>query len=111
VISSPWREKWRFCDYVSPVGRNKIDEWYQTLPESVADMFDAILKNIRDIENPQEWTSMKSISGVRGICELRFKADGKQYRVMATFRKDRKELILLVGCDTTNKIFTARRMP
>jgi len=101
---------WRFWDFVFLNDSNPIEDWRVALSDEGKLNFNAVLKNIRNIENPIHWTPLKRF--LKGkyvkyrIWELEFKADGRQYRVLGNFGKERKQAVLLVGCYHKNRVYT-----
>jgi phage-related protein len=105
---------WRFWDYVSPPpgARNLIQDWVDSLSDEARLTFNALLKNIRKVENPLEWTPFRGFLRGKGkekrIWELGFRADKRQYRVFGSFGPGRKEATLLMGCYHKQKVYTPR---
>ena len=89
---------WRFKCYVSPSGRNKIQDWYDDLliPEQAdADEFLSNMQKKREWKMP-DW---KRLSG--GIGELRWRSEGKQHRLIG-FLQD-NTFVALIGCTHKQK--------
>lgn len=98
VIPSGPKE-WRFWDFT--LGRNRIEEWFQELSEGAQETLTSLLKLNRKIESPANWTGLRYLKGdakQHRIWELRFRADGREYRVLGYFGPGRKEATLLIGC-------------
>ena len=76
---------WSFWDFAFLNDSNPVEEWRVGLSDEGKLNFNAVLKNIRTIENPIYWTPLKRF--LKGkyakhrIWELEFKSDGRQYRV------------------------------
>lgn len=101
VIQLPSEEKWTFWDFSFWGGSNPIEEWYQSLSEEGMFRFDSLLKVNHKTALPINWVQLKFLKGKLAkhrIWELRFFADGRQYRVLGNFGEDRKRAILLLGC-------------
>jgi hypothetical protein len=87
--------------YVSPTGRNKIIQWYESL--SVVERADAdlFIKNIRKV---REWRLPDYRSLFEGIGELRWKSSGKQQRLLGYFSGD--SWVALIGCRHKGPVYT-----
>jgi phage-related protein len=100
IQSFPEPKEWTFCDYSTAMG-NPIDDWVAGLSEYAQNLFWSMLKNNRNVQNPRHWTQLRYLEGKaqrHRLWELRFKADGKAYRVMGFFANKRKTAVLLIGC-------------
>ena len=103
-------EEWSFWDFVFSSDSNPVEEWRAALSDEGKLYFNSVLKNIRNIENPIHWTPLKRF--LKGkyakyrIWELEFKADGRQYRVLGNFGKERKQAVLLAGCYHKTRVYT-----
>jgi hypothetical protein len=99
--------RWSFHDYVEG-GQNPIKNWYDNnLTDAGRFGFDALLKDRAKTANHLEW-GLKPLQGEAKkvhIWELKFLADGKQYRVLGVFRAA-KQAVLLVGCYHKGKVYT-----
>jgi hypothetical protein len=100
---------WRFFDFVQGKA-NPIEAWYQNdLSEGAQFLFDDLLKNIRNIENPFHWTCfrhfMKGKLKHERVWELGFQSDGRQYRVLAKFGPKRT-VVFLIGCYHKGSVYT-----
>ena len=110
VIELPIVLDWRFWDFSFLNDSNPIEDWRNDLSDEARLSFNSVLKNIRNIENPIHWTPLKRF--LRGkyakhrIWELEFKADGRQYRILGNFGKERKQAVLLVGCYHKTRVYT-----
>ncbi len=98
---------WTFHDYVEG-GQNPIENWYENeLSDAGKFGFDALLKDRAKTRNHLEW-GLKPLKGearTLHIWELKFLADGRQYRVLGVFRAA-KQAVLLVGCYHKGKVYT-----
>lgn len=103
---------WSFWDFTFLNDSNPVEDWrVGDLSDEGKLNFNAVLKNIRTIENPIHWTPLKRF--LKGkqyakyrIWELEFKADGRQYRVLGNFGEKRKQAVLLMGCYHKTKVYT-----
>jgi hypothetical protein len=90
---------WKFWDYVSPAGNNKIQEWIENdLLDDGRLMFDKLVKNIRNTENHLNWVGWRRFikRGKEKVWELGFFADGRQYRILGDFVGG-KEAVFIIG--------------
>src|ERR1700686_2035331 len=89
---------WTFRCYVSPAGRDMIDNWYGRQSEEVQGALDVALEYL--IQRPRnEWRrpEFDLLSGkMRAIGEIRLKVD-KQYRILGFFGPDRSDFTMLIG--------------
>ena len=106
MISLP-KQVWTVWDFTYANGNNPIEEWRLDLSEDAQGVFDAILKNECKIENHLEWSSFKKVlkGELKGIWELEFFADGRQYRILGMF-SGHKQVTLLMGCYHKQKVYT-----
>lgn len=102
---------WVFWDFTFLNNSNPIEDWrVSDLSDEAKFAFNSVLKNIRNVDNPIHWVSLKRF--LKGkyakykIWELEFKADGRQYRVLGNFGNTRKHAVLLVGCYHKTKVYT-----
>ena len=96
---------WRFFDYCSPAGNNLIEDWRVALSGNARADFDVVLKELsilHDWHNNSK--SFKSL-GKNGLCEIRFKCDGVQYRPAGFFGPESKSFSIYVGCHKKGKIY------
>lgn len=103
------RRVWRFFDYVEG-DTNPIERWYENdLSEEGQQLFTAMLKNCRKIEDHSQWTPFRGY--LQGklkeyrIWELGFVADKRQHRVLGVFAGE-KTAVLLIGCYHKGKVYT-----
>lgn len=103
-------EGWTFWDFVFLNESNPVEEWRADLSDEAKLLFNSVLKNVRNTENPIHWTPLKRF--LKGkylkhrIWELEFKADGRQYRILGNFGKARKQAVLLMGCYHKTRVYT-----
>ena len=98
---------WRFFDYLEGA-KNPIEAWYQGLSEEGRDTFDALLKQNQKIDLSIHWGGMKPMQGdckKEGIWEWRFRADGRQQRILGVFGQQRKQAIFLIGCNHKGSVY------
>ena len=98
---SPEHQFWRFYDWV--LGDfNPIQDWYEALSDSAQEMFFALLKNNRKIENFVEWGGFKRFMNgdlrKEKVWELQFHSDKRAYRVLMVTGGERKQAHILMGC-------------
>jgi hypothetical protein len=99
----PFRQPntWRFYDWVDATGSNPISDWLAGESDAVRFMFDSVLKDAMKRRNHLEWPcfrhKMNKELGVEGVCELGFKADGRQYRLLVKFDGVLR-MVILCGC-------------
>lgn len=77
-----WPGAWTFRCYVTPAGRDKINEWYEKAHRDVQAAFDAKLEflSFRQIWQGPEYDSLSG--GCTGLGEIRFKVAAGQYRML-----------------------------
>ena len=89
---------WTLRCYVSPSGRDMIDDWYNRQSEAVQGAVDVTLEYLS--QRPRdEWRrpEFDLLSGkMRAIGEIRFKVD-KQYRILGFFGPARSDFTMLIG--------------
>jgi hypothetical protein len=94
----PMLALWTIRCYVSPSGRDMIDDWYKRQSDAVLAAVDVALEYL--VQRPRkEWQrpQFDLLSGkMREIGEIRFKVD-KQYRLFGFFGPSRSDFTLLVG--------------
>src|SRR6266566_4445383 len=87
-----------FRCYISPSGRDVIDDWYNRQSESVQGAVDVALEYLSQRPR-QEWRrpEFDLLSGkMRAIGEIRLKVD-KQYRILGFFGPSRSDFTMLIG--------------
>lgn len=109
--------RWRFVQYVSPMGREAITDWRKKLPIGAArsDM-DAFLKVLAKKET-WDYPDIDTLKGepYKGITELRWKSGRVPHRIFGYKTAD-FEYLMLIGCthnkkkyDPPDALETARR--
>ena len=97
---------WTIRCYVSPNGRDMIDDWYGRQSDAVRAALDVALEYL--VQRPRnEWgrPEFDLLSGkMREVGEIRFKVD-KQYRVLGFFGPGRAEFTLLIGASKKGKVY------
>ena len=100
---------WRFRDYVSPVGTNKIKSWYKKLPsESARTDFDVLLEDLAVLKwwlDPS-FKPFKMLKGSKyqGLGEIRYKTNKVQHRVIGFFSGG-QEFTMLLGCTHKQRVY------
>jgi hypothetical protein len=100
---------WTFRCYVSPSGRDAIDDWYGRQPAGVQGAFDVALEYLSQRPR-EEWRrpEFDLLSGkFRDLGEIRFKAD-KQYRILGFFGPRPSEFTLLIGASKKGQNYDPR---
>lgn len=82
TLKPPPPRTWGFFDFVYLSGGTPIEDWYDGLSEHGQDLLDGLLKANHKIEIPINWMGFrKYLKGEqKGIWELGFYADDRQYR-------------------------------
>ena len=97
---------WTIRCYVSPAGRDVIDDWYGRQSDGVRAALDVTLEYL--VQRPRnEWVrpEFDLLSGnMREVGEIRFKVD-KQYRVLGFFGPGRSEFTLLIGASKKGNVY------
>ena len=100
---------WIIRCYVSPSGRDMIDDWYSRQSEDVQAAVEVALEYL--IQRPrQEWRrpEFDLLSGkLREIGEIRLKVD-KQYRILGFFGPSRSDFTLLIGASKKGNQYDPR---
>jgi hypothetical protein len=95
---------WTFRCYVSPTGRDMIDDWYGRQSDEVQGAVDVALEYLG--QRPRsDWRrpEFDLLSGkMRAIGEIRFKVD-KPYRILGFFGPNRSDFTMLIGCSKKGK--------
>lgn len=99
ILKPPPPKTWGFFDFVYLSGGTPIEDWYNGLSEHGQDLIDGLLKANHKIENPINWMGFrKYLKGEpKGIWELGFYADDRQYRLLGIFSGEKKA-VFLMGC-------------
>jgi Phage derived protein Gp49-like (DUF891) len=100
---------WTFRCYVSPSGRDVIDDWYRQQSDEVQTAFDVTREYLEQrIRNEWRRPDFDLLSGkLRGLGELRFKVD-KQYRVFGFFGPRQADFTMLIGASKKAKNYDPR---
>jgi hypothetical protein len=97
---------WTFRCYVSPNGRDMIEDWYGRQTDQVQAAFDVAREYL--VQRPRdEWRrpDFDLLSGnMREIGEIRLKVD-KQYRILGFFGPGRSDFTLLIGASKKGKTY------
>jgi phage-related protein len=100
-------DSWKFMDYISPVGRNVIQDWYDRLLMRERADFDAF---IRILAKTAEWKypDFRWLQGkkYRGIGEIRFDSEKKAHRVVGYFSLTSHQYVMLIGCFHKQRVYT-----
>ena len=97
-MMADWRRDIR-C-YVSPAGRNKIEDWYEGLSAQEKADADEFIKNQRKIK---DWARPRYKVLFEGIGELRWQSRQKQHRLIGFFQEE--AWIALIGCSHKGKVY------
>jgi hypothetical protein len=100
---------WTFRCYVSPSGRDMIDDWNSRQSDEVQTAFD-VVREFLEQRPRDEWRrpDFDLLSGaLKGMGELRFKVD-KQYRVIGFFGPGRSDFTMLIGTSKKGKNYDPR---
>jgi hypothetical protein len=100
---------WTIRCYVSPTGRDMIDDWYDRQSDAVQAAVDVALEYLVQRER-DEWRrpAFDLLSGkMREIGEIRLKVD-KQYRILGFFGPGRRDFTLLVGASKKGQNYDPR---
>ena len=91
-------------EYHSASGNNLIEEWYLGLPEEAQANFDVTL-HLLSITNDWRGLSQFDSLGRHGLCEIRFKSGGIQYRPAGFFGPGEKCFSIYVGCKKKGRVY------
>lgn len=100
---------WSFRCYVSPSGRDVIEDWYRQQSDEVQTAFDVVREYLEQ-RLRDEWRrpDFDLLSGKhRVLGEIRFKVD-KQYRVFGFFGPGQSEFTMLIGASKKGKNYDPR---
>lgn len=100
---------WTIRCYVSPTGRDMIDDWYGHQSDELRSALDVTLEYLRQRPR-QEWRrpDFDLLSGkMRSIGEIRLKVD-KQYRIFGFFGSGRTDFTLLIGASKKGNSYTPK---
>lgn len=98
---------WTFFDYGTKAN-NLIERWLSEQPEEVQDLFEAVIKTNRKIEDPKNWSESRKMEAdlaKEEIWEFRVRHDNVQYRLLGSFGQSRKQGVLLIGCTHKMKVY------
>jgi hypothetical protein len=99
-------DSWQFKDYISPQGRNVIDDWYKRLLRQEQSDFMAL---IRILAKTREWKdpAFKQLKGkYQGMGELRFTSERKAHRVIGVVWPRPRQFTMLIGCFHKQRVYT-----
>jgi len=90
---------WTFFDFAYLSGGTPISDWYNGLSERGQNIVNGLLKANHKIQNPMNWMGFrKYLKGQqKGIWELGFYAEDRQYRLLGVFNGE-KRAVFLMGC-------------
>lgn len=94
---------WTFLDYVDSSGSNQIEAWLESLPVGARKPVRAKLAAILIFASPQERLQpphFEPLPGMR-MFKVKFKLN-VQYRILACYGPDRREVTLLAGAIEKN---------
>lgn len=96
---------WDFRCYLSPVGVDVIDQWYQAQPDKLKAKFDIRVRYLR--QQPRSaWIRpyFDKLSGeCAGLGEIRFEWNNVQYRPIGFFSGESKFVLVLVAKERGGK--------
>jgi hypothetical protein len=107
---------WQFREYLTDgmPPRCPIIEWYGTLGGDIQAVFDLLVLELMETEdwsktepNPRKRKYKVLTEKHAGLCELRFKFEGKRkFRPLGIWRPDKCDFIFLGGCEKTGQDLT-----
>lgn len=89
--------------YVSPVGKNKIADWYNDLTVQEQTDADEFLKDMRRISDWKMPHYRPRLTNLKGIGELRWKSGRKEQRLLGFFMDG--AWIAVIGCTHKQQIY------
>ena len=95
---------WTFFDYVSHVGNNQIDRWYEDLLIQEQSDFDEFLKTLGKTEKWGNRDYRPLHCKCIGLGELCFASCKKQHRVIGQFGPNH-QYTLLIGCTHKQRVY------
>ena len=100
---------WSICSFHTALGEPVFKRWYDSQNASVRASLDATLEFLETRPN-NEWKrpEFASLSGHKGIFEIRFKARGVQFRPLGCFGPTRQSFTLLVGASKKEDVWEPR---
>jgi phage-related protein len=99
-------DDWQFMDYISPQGRNVIEDWYKGLLAQEQSDFRAL---IRILAKTQQWQepAFKRLRGkYQGMGEIRFTSERKAHRVIGFVWPKPRQFTMLIGCFHKQRVYT-----
>jgi hypothetical protein len=90
---------WTFFDFVSARGENVIESWLlNDIPKEARAEIDvqlALLRNVQTLQRPA--VGVMTRRECRGLIEIRVKQNRQQFRILAYYGPERRQVTLLVG--------------
>lgn len=98
---------WIFKTYVSPTGRNDVQDDVDGLDEVVLEHFLTRLRYLAETEKI-DWhePQAKKLKGVENVYEIRFKAGNIQYRPLGYFGPGKNDFTILVWAYKKQSVYT-----
>lgn len=98
--------RWRFRTYVSPRGRNDVQDCVDALDVAAQVKFDVELKYLA-VALPTEWHEPRArkLGGHEGLYEIRFKAGKVQQRPIGFFGPGSDEFTILVWATHKQNVY------
>jgi len=96
---------WTFMEYISSGGRGVISEWYKELSIEAQAEFDDTLRFLAATPRSQ-WQRPEYSPLSKGISEIRFKANNKQYRPLGFFIAEKQQYVLVIGATKKMNVYT-----
>lgn len=95
---------WTFLDYVDGKGSNQIEAWLESLPVGARKPVRAKLAAILIFASPQARLQPPRFGPLQGVgmFKVTFKLNNVQYRILAWYGPDRREVTLLAGAIEKN---------
>lgn len=95
---------WQFLDYITEKREWPIGDWYGSLGVGERAEFDVLIDTLAETEDWDErkpkYRKYKELEKRHaGLCELILKVGKKNLRPIGVLRRDRREFILLNGCE------------
>lgn len=96
---------WKFRTYVSSSGRNHVQESVDSATPVALTQFEVRLRYLKH-QLPVDWSApqAKKLSGVKDIYEIRFQADGVQWRPLGFFLDD-ESFVILVWANHKGRVY------
>ena len=101
---------WTFLDYVDSLGVNRIKAWVDGLPDSVRlkvkAKFNERLRTISLFPTLSDTTYTEMLTGeCDGLMEIKFLSQKVQYRPLACYGIERREIVIVLGAEERNNRF------